>query len=351
MNAKRLFFIIFLVYLLGFFGHALYLKKTVYGDGIFYYSWVRSIVVDHQLPPAPIKHSIGPALLWLTPFMMTHQIVRGTGYELSYQLATGLTSVLLTLFGLVLLYRLLAKSFSNQSALLTTLAIAFITNLLFYGSLDTVNSHGVSFFASVLFLAFLLNRQALLAGLALGFLGSIRHHDLVLGIVALALLQKKDWGKYFVGAIIGFLPQLIAWQLLYGSFWTIPYFAHEGFNLLQPHLLEIFFSTKFGLFIYSPILMVSFIGLVFWKNKLRGWILGALLIELYVISTWSTWWQGASYGIRMFIGSLPIASIGIAAFLQRTLQKKILSTHALSVLIATLVGLNVLLLAFFLLST
>jgi hypothetical protein len=369
MSGKRLFLIISLIYLLGFFAHALFLKKNVYGDGIFYYSWVRSIVVDHdinfrneyerfgvnqiQAPTSLVgnKHSIGPALLWLAPFWWTHQIVRGSGYELPYQLHVGATSVFFVLFGLILLYWSLHKLFGQAASLLTTLAIAGATNLLFYGSIDTVNSHGVSFFASALFLTFLLNRQALSAGLALGFLGSIRHQDIILGIIALGILQKKELVRFIVGAIVGFLPQLLAWQFLYGIFWNIPYFAAEGFNLLQPHILEILFSTKFGLFTYSPILILGFFGFLFWRNKLRIPIVVAILLQLVAISSWSTWWQGASYGIRMFVGSLPMAAIGIAAMLQHLLKKKILSFLALSVLIATLAGLNVLLIAFFLLSS
>ncbi len=312
MKPIHVFLFIFVVYILGFFAHALYLKKTVYGDGIYYFSWVQSIIVDHRLPPLPIKHAVGPALLWVSPFVITHQIVRGTGYELPYQLTLGFTSVLYALFGLILLYRLLCQFFSTNASIFTTVAIAFATNLLFYGSLDTVNSHGVSFFAGALFLAFVMNRQSVSAGLALGFLGAIRPQDLILGIIAFGSLQKKEWISFFTGTLIGFLPQLLAWQLLYGSFFNIPYFAHEGFNLLQPHVFEVLFSIKFGLFVYSPVILLSFIGLYFWKNRLRWPFYLAIVLELLLISSWSTWWQGASYGGRMFVSSLPLFAFGIA---------------------------------------
>lgn len=358
----RIFILIFSFYLLGFSAHALYLRKTVYGDGIFYYSWVRSMVVDGDFDfrneyehfgvnAFGNKHSIGPAVLWLAPFWLTHQLVRGSGYELPYQISVGATSVLFVLFGLVLLYRNLLRWFSDHSAILTITAIAFATNLLFYGSLDTVNSHGVSFFASALFLAFLFNRQTHLAGIALGFLGVIRHHDLLLGIVALGWFPKKEWSRFFVGAAIGFLPQLIAWQALYGSFWGVPYFAGEGFNFLQPRLLDVLFSTKIGLFVYSPIVLLGFIGLLFWKHRLHLFFYLAILLELLVISSWSTWWQGASYGIRMFVGSLPLVCVGIANAFGQLMRRKILPQWALLVLITTLSLLNGLLIVWFLLST
>ncbi len=340
----------------------LHLKKTVYGDGIFYYSWVRSMVVDHDIDfqndyqhfgvnQQGNKHAVGPALLWIVPFWWMHQTVQATGYEFPYQLAVGLTSVLAVIFGLILLYQLLRRWFSQSASILTILAIAFTTNLLFYGSLDTVNSHGVSFFASALFLAFLINRQALLAGLALGFLGAIRPHDLILGIVAFGLLHKKEWTKFLVGAGIGFLPQLVAWQALYGNFWNIPYFSGEGFNLLQPHLLEVLFSTNFGLFVYSPILILGLLGLFFWKNRLRLFFSLAILLELLAISSWSTWWQGASYGGRMFVGSLPLFALGIATTFQLLLRAIRSINFVLAAVIIPLSLLNVILIFFFLLRT
>lgn len=351
MNVKRLFLIIFLVYLLGFSTHALFLQKTVYGDGIYYFSWLRSIIVDHSLPPLPNKYSVGPVILWSIPFAWMHSLIRGHGYEFPYQIVAGATSVLLTLFGLALLYRPLTQFFREKPALLTILSIAFATNLFFYGSLDTVNSHGVSFFASIIFLTFLLNRQSLLAGLALGFLGVIRHHDLILGIVALGLLQKKERARFFVAAAIGFLPQLVAWQLLYGSFWNIPYFAGEGFNFLEPHFLEVLFSTKSGLFVYSPIVLLGFVGLLFWKNRLRLFCYLALLLELLVISSWSIWWQGASYGGRMFVASLPLFAFGIASMFKWLLQRIRSTNFVLAAIIVPLSLLNALLIVFFLLRT
>jgi hypothetical protein len=35
-------------------------------------------------------------------------------------------------------------------------------------------------------------------------------------------------------------------------------------------------------------------------------------LELIIIASWSTWWQGASYSGRMFIGMLPLIAFGLA---------------------------------------
>src|SRR3989338_163652 len=49
MKLTRWLLIVFVIYVLIFFSHALFLQKTVYGDGVFYYSWVRSVVVDRDI--------------------------------------------------------------------------------------------------------------------------------------------------------------------------------------------------------------------------------------------------------------------------------------------------------------
>lgn len=372
MKTQKTFLIIFIIYLLGYFSHALYLKKTVYGDGIFYYSWVRSMVVDHNINftneyeyfhiNQPLtatglvanKYAIGPALLWTAPFIVTHAILHGSGYELPYQLHVGTTSVFFALFGLVLLYRLLRQFFKETPALLTTLAIAFATNLFFYGSLDTVNSHALSFFAATLYLTFLLQEKKnwVAIGISLGLLGLIRTQDFLYGILLIPLFVHRSGVRCVIGLLLGFLPQLISWQALYGTFWASPYLTSgESFNLFKPHVLSVLFSLKNGLFLYSPILVLGIAGLLFWKNQLRNWMVSVLILELFVVATWSTWWQGASYGGRMFASSLPLFACGIAHVVDQVTQKKILTFRALAVLITTLVGLNALLIAFFLLST
>ena len=154
MKRSYWFFLIAAVYLAGFFAHAILLKQTVYGDGIYYYSWLRSIVVDGDINFAneyvafgadqqlTVKgllgniYSVGPAIMWLPQFLLTHRLLNSTGFTLPYQLTVGLTSVLYALVGLFLLYQTLAKLFPKTTARLTILTIAFTTNVFFYGSLD-----------------------------------------------------------------------------------------------------------------------------------------------------------------------------------------------------------------------
>lgn len=205
MNINRILLTIALIYAVGFFGHALFLKKTVYGDGIYYYSWARSIIVDHNInftdeythfdasqPATPIgltgnKYTIGPAILWYPWFVWINPLVRGSGYEFPYQIIVGFSSVLYGLTGLTLLYVLLQRHFSKMVSIVTIIGIAGATNALFYLSMDTVNSHSVSFFAVALFLTFLFQKKQdwFLIGSSLGLVGLVRTQDLIVGLLVL----------------------------------------------------------------------------------------------------------------------------------------------------------------------
>ncbi len=382
MKSHKLFFVIFILYLLGFFTHALILKKTVYGDGQFYYSWLRSVVVDHDINftneyahfhinqpqikdglPGN-KYSIGPALLWFPAFFTVHTLLGGTGYELPYQFAAGLVSVLLTLFSFVLLYRLLSKYFSSSSSLLATLSIAVATNLYFYGSLDTVNSHALSFFAVTVFICLLEAKPKnwFAIGIFLGLVSLIRTQDIVYALLIIPFFKTTIKMMHSDTLIPGIMPgvtgftvvfglQLLVWQLLYGSFMMSPYLSGgEYFNLFQTHIFQVLFAPPYGLFLYSPILIFSIIGLFMWKNILRLYCLFAILVELLIISSWNTWWQGASFGGRMFVSSLPIFAFGLASFFSWVMRRGVKPAILIS-FIASLAFLNGLLMIVFLLST
>lgn len=356
------------VYILGFFAHALYLRKTVYGDGIFYYSWLRSVVIDHdinfqneyayfhiQQPTTPQqlpgnKYSVGPALLWFPTFLWIHVFVRGDGYQLWYQLTTGITSIFFVAIGLLLLFRLLNHYFSQTVSIVTITAIAFTTNLFFYGSFDTVNSHGLSFFAACFYLLLLhaKEKKFFFIGIALGILGIIRMQDLIYGILLLPFIRWKHVLQVSLGFLVIFSLQLLAWQALYGQFWISPYLTGgEGFTLARPHLLEVLLSTRSGLFFWTPMLFLGLAGLLL-KNRV---FLLVIFLQIWIVASWSTWGQGASYGGRMFVSILPLFAFGLAHSFRLLQQYGWKLNHFFLIIIFPLSVLNILFIFFFLLRT
>lgn len=313
MKPKHIFLLIACLYIAGFFAHALYLQKTVYGDGVYYYSWLKNAVVDHTIvtPPPGNKYSIGPAILWAPGFLLVHSLLRGSGNELPYQLAVGGMSVLYALTGLLLLSRFVPMS--------VIAAIAGASNLLFYGSIDPVNSHALSFFAACVFLSLLYakEKQWITIGSSLGLIAIIRPQDVLYGILCipsfargpLAKLQGDpllNFRKFAFGFLIVFLPQLLAWYATTGSVISPYLTGSERFDFLRPHILSVLLSPLNGLFLWTPIVLLGVLGL---KNK---FMLLVIFLELYLVSSWSTWWQGASYSGRMFVSILPLIAFGVA---------------------------------------
>lgn len=383
MKTNRLFLVLTIVYLMGFFGHALILQKTVYGDGIFYFSWLRSIVVDRDINftneyshfgvTAPVtpkglpgnKLPIGAPLFWLPWYAQAHSVIQKAGYELPYQLLVGLVSVLTTVSGLILLYRLLAQLFSQSASALATTSIAATTNLLFYGSIDPVNSHAISFFAATVFLSFLFSKNVspLLTGCALGFCALVRPQDAVLGLLALPTLIQSNLKRprlfrlesvalFFLGTILVFSPQLLAWYALYGTPWTSPYLASgESFSWWSPNFFNVLFSPTNGLFLWTPITLLAVAGFLFWKDARRVWFLVLFVVEVAVVGSWSIWWQGASYSSRMLVSTLPVLAFALAALYTKLATLGLRSKQILLAIIGPLSIINALLIIRFLLQT
>ncbi len=288
LSINTIFLIIAAAYILGFFAHAFYLHKTVYGDGIYYWAW---------LSGRASKYAVGPALFWAPSFYLLR-----IPNEFMKELSAGLTDVTAALFGLVLIYRLLIQKHSATVSIMATLAIAGASNLLFYGSLDTVNSHALSFFAVCVFLSLTFSKKIhwFVLGAALALIGLMRPQDLVFGILILPFLKKPaDAIKGIIGFLLFFAPQLFAWQHATGAFYLSPYLTHnEGFNFLRPQIFGVLFDVRSGLFLWTPVTAIGVYGLV---TRKKYWFLAVFLLELWIVASWSTWWQGASYSGRMFV--------------------------------------------------
>ena len=354
---------LFAFYIVIFLAHAVFLKKTVYGDGIYYYSWVRSLVVDHDIsfhneyaqfggsqPQSPLGltgnvYSIGPALFWFPTFMTLFQLFHGNGYSLLYQLSIGFISCLYVIAGVIILFRLLQTYFSEKNSILTVIGIMFGTNLLFYGAVDTVNSHSLSFFIATILITFIVEKRSfVLIGFFAGLLSLMRTQDAIFLLLALPLIWEKvrqykpTGSKIFhvfpyslllmTSFFLAFVPQLIAWQLLYGTVTKSPYMDnYHFFDIVHPHLFEVLFSTNNGLILWTPLVILCLFGCIALSKRLRTIripMLGLVILQWFLIASWSFWWQGASFSGRMFISILPLLSLGLASVIERMRTQKII---------------------------
>jgi hypothetical protein len=125
--------------------------------------------------------------------------------------------------------------------------------------------------------------------------------------------------------------QLLIYKFSTGSFFVYAY-GEEGFNFLSPHFLDILFSYKKGLFLYTPMYLLSFVGLIFLFKQNRfafySWSTFFILLT-YVFSSWWMWYYGGSFSSRVYVEFLPMFGIMLAIALHNmrsTLQKIVLNT-------------------------
>jgi hypothetical protein len=161
----------------------------------------------------------------------------------------------------------------------------------------------------------------------------------LLGAAALARPQLALWGVLLVGpaiddvrvardpkvalrwlagaaaAFVVFSPQLVAWKVIYGEWYLVP----QGADFMrwdQPCWSDALFSSRNGLFPWSPAYAVFAIGLLTLVRKQPRLVLYLVLgIALQAIANGAVWdwWAGGSFGGRRFDSTYIAFAFGGAA--------------------------------------
>ncbi|KKQ02177.1 MAG: hypothetical protein US11_C0001G0136 [Candidatus Roizmanbacteria bacterium GW2011_GWA2_36_23] len=342
--------------------------QAVYGDGIYYYSLTRSIVKDQNIDISndishkfnPLSNNsfqtektesvktkswfpIGPSLSWIPAFLAAEFIANNfrnvfpnNGYSDIYQFSVGLENILFIVIGIIIMFKLLSDFFSKKIALLTSFLFLFSTNLLFYGSLDVINSHPLSFLLGSIFIYYWWKTykkrkiyQWFILGCWLGALGLTRTQDLIFGLFAffdiLVVLYRNKQTRlesllklfvsimlFLTGILIVFLPQLYYWKIIFGNYLANPYMK-VGFSFLNPQIIGVLFNLKTGLLIWTPVFGLSIIALIrkIDKKPIFKYWLFFLICQLYLIASWKEWHQGGSFSIRMILSSSILYAVGL----------------------------------------
>jgi len=221
----------------------------------------------------------------------------------------------------VVLYRTARLFTGNASAVLVAFVFAFGTAALSTGSRE-LNQHSTTMLALAVTLYCLLRapesaRYLLLAGFALAFAFVIRPTNGLSALVLtvyVALHYRRGFGWFAVGAAVVALPFMVWSASLFGSLLPPQYaggiFSRFGTATLVEGLLGHLVSPNRGLFIFSPVLLFSLLGIgVKWRAKsltaLDGGLLLILLLHWIVISMFDDWYAGHSFGPRYPMDMLP----------------------------------------------
>ena len=300
----------------------------------------------------PAYYSVGPAIAWAPGYMAVHAVTRATGgvrgsgpdagYGGAYYVAIALGSLAFGLAGVLFAYRLARVVAPEHEAFWAAIAFVWAAPLVYYLYLSPDYSHALTVFTSgAFFLAWWRSRHADRPGawFAWGALAGVmflaRWNDLVLAVPVLTvegvgLLRRqraRGWGAALerllackLAAAAGLLlfasPQLAVWQVFHGRPWVR--YPEHYLGLPLHGLVGTLFSTRHGLFAWTPVALLAVAGLVVLVRRQRELALVALAsLALLVVANCSArdWWGGASFGMRRLVSGTPLFVLGLAALL------------------------------------
>lgn len=288
------------------------------------------------------KYFIGTSILQ-APFFLTAYFLSSAfnyppgGYSFLFQAFICAAAIFYLLAGLYCIRKLLLKmNFRDTTVMLVMLLLFFGTNLYHYALEEPSMSHVYSFgtIAFLLLSVFKIKekysgKRFVIIAVTLALIVLIRPSN---GIIVLLLpfffsleeikllFQKITGNKkaIFISSalcLLLFFLQSVTWKLS-GGHWKEDTYVGEGLDLMHPHITDVLFSWRKGLFIYAPVLLFCVAGLFFVKPVSKKLILtGFLLVNIWIISSWHDWSYGGSYGMRPFVDTYAVFAILLAFFI------------------------------------
>ncbi len=284
---------------------------------------------------------IGSAVVW-SPFylgahvLVTSGVLKGPadGFGPSYTGAVAYGSSFLAILGFLLAFRALKKylGVTEGLALLSVLAVWFGTPAFYYMTVAPAFAHAPSIFAvSLLFLLWLRAREKdgvfdwVLMGLAAGLAMLIREQgalfliapglDLGFRLVKGDIKRSLERGLAVLGAaMVVFVPQLLAYQALNGTFGPTQ-LVQRKMNFGSPHFFDVLVDPGHGLLLWTPLLIVAFLGLARGIGRLGAvgvFVAIALLAQVFINGSVLSWHQAGAFGSRRFVDSTVLFVIGFA---------------------------------------
>jgi len=347
------------------------------GEGNGTYAYVRSLVLDGDLrfdneyrrgdpafvaqsfrkadaqpwPPMEMpggylrnQWSVGSSLLWLPSFLQAHAVASvlrllggeepADGYSLPYRLACALATAGYAFCGLFLACRAAQRFAGPGPALLATVALWLASSLPVYVYFLPFYSHALASFAVSVFLWYWLTRRPFgrpLQWMAWGLVGGLVWQMeplaglvLVVAVVewlaslrATGLRRAAVCGAAFgAAALVAALPQLVIKSILHGS--ALRTGTLNRYFWDAPRLVDVGIATEHGLFLWTPVLLVSLVGLVALcrRDPVAGTgLLAAFGCAYYVVACYEAWHGISSFGNRFFVCLTPAFVVGSAVAL------------------------------------
>ncbi|MBK5255246.1 MAG: glycosyltransferase family 39 protein [Vicinamibacteria bacterium] len=284
---------------------------------------------------------IGSAVTWAPFYLTAHALVasgvlRGPadGFSAAYTGAVAYGSAILAILGFLIAFRTLKRylGVTEGLAVISVLAIWFGTPALYYMTVAPAFAHAPSIFAvSLLFFLWLRAREKdgvfdwVLTGLAAGLAMLIREQgalfliapglDLGFRLIKGDVKRTLERGISVLGAAsLVFVPQLLSYHALNGTYGPTQ-LVQRKMDFGSPHFFDVLMSPGHGLLLWTPLLIVSFFGLlraVFQLGAPGIFATVALLAQIFINGSVLSWHQAGAFGSRRFVDSTVLFIIGFA---------------------------------------
>ena len=357
-----------------------YLVSAVYDGDLDFTNQYRAAKypwMKHEIDHAGLRNEVspvtgrpanyfspGPAVLWLPFFAVTWllgSLANAVGLAVDmnpfgrwFQLGVMTAGPAYAALALALLGRLLARLpfLSAAARRLALVVLLFSSPLYYYAVFEPSMSHVYDVLAFVVYLHAVLRwverkRPADLAVLTLAgalFILVRAQNAATVALFSLVLLFLPDRpdgeglprtfplaGRFAASALpplAGVLPVLALNRYLYGGIFAVRGAATQ-LDLAHPHLLDVLFSARNGLFSHHPLLLVGLAGFVWLLASrpagLPRWflstLLGTFIVQVWVNASTHDWWAGHSFGQRRLLFSLPLFALGLAFLLEKARRR------------------------------
>lgn len=344
-------------------------------DGFYYFAYLRSMAFDrdvefsndyrllglgdkaHLFQPTPTNHAqsawtIGPAILWSPFFGAGHLVARGlgrtdpnvsaNGISFPYRQAVCIAGLVYGLLGCWFMHRLAGRTAGQHIAAAATVVTVGGSFMLWYLVKEPSMTHAPSMALVAGFTwAWIATRdhrtplQWILLGLLAGLMTLVRWQNALFALLPAcdsAVVLFRAWrahdpraarqaivtGLLFTAAAtVAFVPQMLAWRAIYGA-WLAVSPVGPQMRFADPHLVDILWSARNGLFSTSPALYAGALGLLLFARQQPAVGVPAVLVVacmVYFNASVQDWWGSAGFGGRRFDGTLPLFCLGTAALI------------------------------------
>jgi glycosyltransferase involved in cell wall biosynthesis len=304
-----------------------------------------------------IKTTMGMSLMWLPFFTAGHitALITGAdagGYSEPYKFFLLVSALFYLLTGLIYLRRILVTHFSDTVASLILAGFAFGTNLYWYTLFQGTMAHVCSFALMSALIWYSMQWHGASSpgqgasspghslwsgvrlGLLLGLISLIRPTNAIIVIffVFYGVITEKDLSNRVKNlaadysylliialvVVLVWVPQMMYWKAMTGHWLYFSYGSDERFFFGDPAIIKGLFSYRKGLFIYTPLMLFAFTGIISLWHKRSPHSLAVTLfvpLNIYIIFSWWCWWYGGGFGQRAFIDSYALMAVSAAALL------------------------------------